>query len=283
MIETGADPNGRRKALRGLVRNLQRPPLPSGQEAPATRQSHSRASLRQSWNDNAASWIRWARQPGHDHFFWQLNLPTLLALLPAPAGLTIDLGCGEGRLTRVLRQRGYRAVGFDSSPVLVRAAHGHEERAPAFLGDAAHLPFADASAALVVACMVLQDVDDLDASIREISRILVPGGRLCFAILHPLNTAGLFRKTESGEEFSLWAPYFEKTRYEVKLARNGLELPLVGCHHPLEHYTGTLEAAGFLIEAMREPRPDDAWAATGRLVARWQRVPNALHVRCMRP
>jgi SAM-dependent methyltransferase len=277
-----ADPEGRRRVLRSLAGTLRRSQPPAGQEPPATRQGRSDASLRQCWDDNAANWIRWARQPGHDHFFWRLNLPNLLALLPEPAGLTVDLGCGEGRLTRILRERGYRAVGFDSSPALVRAASSHEERVPAFLGDAARLPFADASSSLVVACMVLQDLDDLDGSIREISRVLGAGGRFCFAVLHPLNTAGLFRESGRGEEFSIWAPYFESTRYEVKLARNGLTLPLVGCHHPLEHYTRALEAGGFLIEAMREPRPDDGWASTSRLVARWQRVPNALHIRCVR-
>jgi SAM-dependent methyltransferase len=288
MSETGNSPketdpdDGRRKVLRGLVRNLRRSQDPGEPVPPATRQSHSHASLRRSWDENAASWISWARHPGHDHFFWRFNLPNLLALLPQPEGLTIDLGCGEGRLTRTLRERGYRAVGFDSSPALVRAAHLHDERAPAFLGDAAHLPFADESAALVVACMVLQDLDDLDGSIREVSRVLAPGGRFCFAILHPLNTAGLFRETERGEEFALWAPYFESTRYELTLARNGKVLPLVGCHHPLDHYTCALEASGFLIESMREPRPDDAWADQRRLVARWRRVPNALHVRCFR-
>jgi SAM-dependent methyltransferase len=247
-----------------------------------TRRSHSTTSLRQSWNKNAVYWICWARRPGHDHFFWRFNLPNLLALLPEPCGLTIDLGCGEGRLTRALRERGYRAFGFDSSIALVRAARNHAERAPTFLGDAAHLPFADGSAALVVACMVLQDLDDLDGSIREVARVLAPGGRFCFAVLHPLNTAGMWREAEQGPEFAVWAPYFESTRYELKLVRDGLVLPLNGRHHPLEHYTRTLESGGFLIEAMREPRPDDDWAATGPLVSRWQGVPNALHVRCVR-
>lgn len=273
-----------------LLSNCMIPPSPlfasgpekAGISGSTTRRSHSQKSLRQSWDEKAAHWIRWARQPGHDHFFWRFNLPHLLALLPAPRGLTLDLGCGEGRLTRILRERGYRAVGFDSSPALVRAAREHAERAPAFLGDAAHLPFADGSAALVVACMVLQDLDDLDGSIREVSRVLAPGGRFCFAVLHPLNTAGMWRKAAHGKEFALWAPYFESTRYELKLARNGLVLPLTGCHHPLERYTRALESAGFLIEALREPRPDDGWAATGELVSRWQGVPNALHVRCVR-
>ncbi|TMA36985.1 MAG: methyltransferase domain-containing protein [Deltaproteobacteria bacterium] len=45
-----------------------------------------------------------------------------LALLPPPRRLTLDLGCGEGRLSRDLETRGHRVVGVDGSPTLVRLA-----------------------------------------------------------------------------------------------------------------------------------------------------------------
>ncbi|MGH2895389.1 MAG: class I SAM-dependent methyltransferase [Solirubrobacteraceae bacterium] len=76
----------------------------------------------EAWNAHADGWLRWARTPGHDHHYEHLNLPALLALLPSPGRLTVDLACGEGRLGRVLSERGHSVIGVDSSPTLVRLA-----------------------------------------------------------------------------------------------------------------------------------------------------------------
>ena len=52
-------------------------------------------------------------------------------------------------------------------------------------------------------------------------------------------------------------------------------------HRPLEFYARALEEAGFLIEALREPRVTEAGATSDR-DQRWQRVPLFLHVRAIR-
>ena len=80
------------------------------------------ADLRAAWDAQAADWIAWARAPDHDHFFWRMSMPALLALLPAPGRLTVDVGCGEGRLARELKARGHRVVGIEGSPALAAAA-----------------------------------------------------------------------------------------------------------------------------------------------------------------
>ena len=79
-------------------------------------------SLREAWDTSAGDWIRWARSPELDHGFWRMGLPWLLELLPAPGRLTVDVGCGEGRLARVLQARGHHVVGVESSPALAAAA-----------------------------------------------------------------------------------------------------------------------------------------------------------------
>jgi SAM-dependent methyltransferase len=84
-------------------------------------------SLREEWENNARDWIKWARTPGHDVYYWRLNLPRFLELLPPPGRLTIDVGCGEGRLGRELTHRGHLVVDVDGSPTLalhIRAVKG---------------------------------------------------------------------------------------------------------------------------------------------------------------
>ena len=238
-------------------------------------------ALREAWAQHAADWIAWARAPEHDDFFWRFNLPNLLSILPTPSGLTIDLGCGEGRLARELSARGYRVLGCDASYVLVRAARTMEGL-PLARADASQIPVRAGAATLVVASMVLQDLDDLEGAIQESARVLCAGGHLCFCVPHPVNTAGSFGEHNDGEIFALRESYFCSRRYSDRLEKDGLAMTFEGTSHPLERYTRSLESAGLAIEALREPRPEESWAAERPRVSRWRQVPNSLHVRAIK-
>ena len=74
--------------------------------------------LRSAWQARADAWVRWARSPELDDDFWLFHLRRFLDLLPAPGRLTVDVGCGEGRLTRALAAAGYRVVGADTASAL---------------------------------------------------------------------------------------------------------------------------------------------------------------------
>jgi 2-polyprenyl-3-methyl-5-hydroxy-6-metoxy-1,4-benzoquinol methylase len=80
------------------------------------------STVSERWDEEAAAWIRWARTPDVDHYFWRLTLPRLLELIPEPGRLTLDVGCGEGRLARELHARGHTVLGLEHSPALAEAA-----------------------------------------------------------------------------------------------------------------------------------------------------------------
>jgi SAM-dependent methyltransferase len=230
------------------------------------------------WDREAEAWIRWARSPRLDHAFWRLNLPAMLALLPAPDGLTVDIGCAEGRLARELTQRGYEVVAVDGSPAMVAAARAAAPDLDVRLGDASSLPLADASATLAVASMALMNFEDLDGAVAEVARVLRPDGRLCFSILHPLNSWG-----DAGGGDQAAVPYFEPARYREVVAEGGETIVLNDVHRPLSAYFDALTRAGFVVEALREPRPDPAYAAEFAAAARWRERPGFLHVRAALP
>jgi ubiquinone/menaquinone biosynthesis C-methylase UbiE len=69
---------------------------------------------------------------------------------------------------------GHRVLGVERSATLVRAARAGSPSVTVLRADAAAVPLRDGAATLVVACMVLHDVDDLAAEAGEVARVLRP-------------------------------------------------------------------------------------------------------------
>src|SRR6266516_7187462 len=76
-------------------------------------------SLDDFWERQAESWVRWAREPGHDSY-WRFHRDRFLELLPPPGRLTVDVGGGEGRLARDLKAHGHTVLAIDRSPTMVQ-------------------------------------------------------------------------------------------------------------------------------------------------------------------
>lgn len=233
------------------------------------------SSLRDEWEREAERWIAWARTPDHDSY-WRFHRRRLLGLLPPPGRLTVDLGCGEGRVTRDLSALGHHVIGVDASPSMVTAAADVDDAPAVVQGDAAALPLGSGVADLVVAFMSLHDVDELEATLVEIARVLGPGGRAHLAVVHPLNSAGSFADTERGSTFALERPYFGRARTDDLAERDGLTMRFVSEHRALDDYARAVEAAGLLVETVREPTETDQ-------TSRWADVPLFLHLGTVKP
>lgn len=96
----------------------------------------------------------------------------------------------------------------------------------------------------------------------------------CFAIVHPIAESGRFLDDGS---FVLTRPYVDTWRYPDHPDREG-EITFHSEHRPIEAYARALEAAGFVIEAIREPRPNEH-DSNAPHEERWRHVPNILMVR----
>jgi SAM-dependent methyltransferase len=238
------------------------------------------ADLAAAWREHAGEFIAWARTPEHDSYF-HFHRDLFFELVPPPGRRTLDLGCGEGRVARDLIAAGHAVAGVDAAPAMVEAAREADPEFEVHLGDAAELPFPDGAFDLVVAFMSLQDVDDYERAIRESARVLEPGGRLCLAIVHPLNSAGAFDGPDAESPFVIDGSYLDRSHYADEIRRNGLEITFVSEHRPLQAYTEALTDAGFLIERLREPPVPEAAVTTPRN-RRWQRLPLFLHMRAVK-
>ena len=146
------------------------------------------------WSRVAAEWVAWARTPNHDAF-WAYRA-SLLAFIGRGEGEALDVGCGEGRISRVLKDCGYRVTATDPVEAFISAAKQARSADDYKLAAAANLPFADDSFDLAIAYNVLMDVEDVPIALREIGRVLRPTGTLVISIVHPFSDRGRFAGSE---------------------------------------------------------------------------------------
>jgi SAM-dependent methyltransferase len=225
--------------------------------------------LRGAWERNAADWVRWARKPGHDSY-WRFHRRRFLDLVPPAGRLTLDVGCGEGRVTRDLKELGHRVVGLDASETMVAAARDADPSGDYLVADAAALPLPDGQADLVVAFMSLMDVDDMVAAVRELARVLEPGGILALAVVHPINSAHDVDHEHPDDHLVLTEDYFDRRRYSDFIERDDVKMTFESRHFTLQDYFDALLGAGFKIDALREIGDPQH--------PRWSRYPLFLHV-----
>jgi SAM-dependent methyltransferase len=221
------------------------------------------------WSRIAAEWTVWARAQNHDAF-WAYRA-SLLAFIGRGAGDALDVGCGEGRVSRVLKDCGYRVTAVDPVEQLVSAAEQAGSADAYKIAAAADLPFANCSFDLAVAYNVLMDVEDVAAALKEIRRVLRPSGTIVVSIVHPFADRGRFAGPEPNAPFVLQKSYFGRERFEATEVRDGLQMHFAGWSQPLEGYMAALEAAELAIISLREPVPDTV--DDGSHLKRWNKVP----------
>jgi SAM-dependent methyltransferase len=117
-----------------------------------------------------------------DHWWYAGRRAVLRSLLP-PIGegfRILDAGCGPGGNRTILPEEA-GPVALDPSPLALELTRRYPYRAR-LRGDLTRLPFPDACLDLVLALDVLEHLDDEMAGLREIRRVLRPGGRAVLAV-----------------------------------------------------------------------------------------------------
>ena len=96
----------------------------------------------------------------------------------APGDLVVDIGCGPGAAARQALRAGARAIGVDPAPVMLRTARLLTRGDASYrTGVAEQLPVDDGAAQVAWSIATVHHWRDLDAGLREVRRVLAPGGR----------------------------------------------------------------------------------------------------------
>lgn len=119
--------------------------------------------------------------------------PLLDDLLGTGFGTCLEIGCGTGFHAGRVRQLGWTPVGVDLSAGMLRLAR---DRMPAARADATRLPVADASVPAAVAMMVHTDMPAYPAVLREVRRVLRPGGVFVHVGVHPCFCGGFADRSD---------------------------------------------------------------------------------------
>jgi SAM-dependent methyltransferase len=196
---------------------------------------------------------------------YEEQIAPLVAECLAGATRVVDIGAGEGQLSRLAASLGAALV-VGADPTRAQLALARERGGgPVYARAAAEaLPFADASFDAALACLVFEHIPDHEPALAEVARVLQPGGRFVFLLNHPLLQApnsGWVIDHILEEEYWRIGPYLVPDVTMEELAP-GVVLPFV--HRPLSHYVNAMAAHGLLIERMEEPMPPEGFLAKAK-------------------
>jgi 2-polyprenyl-6-hydroxyphenyl methylase/3-demethylubiquinone-9 3-methyltransferase len=192
------------------------------------------------YDDLADEW--WAPRGGFAMLHW-IAAARATRVPPAtrPESLLLDLACGAGLLAPHVVGKGHRHVGVDLSARALPQAHEHG--VVAVRGDVLRLPFADASADVVVAGEVLEHVPDLPRAVAEACRVLRPGGTLVLDTIAD-TWFGRFSSITVGERIPAGPPkrlhdpdlYVDRRQLVALAASHGVTLELAGLRPSVPDY-----------------------------------------------
>jgi demethylmenaquinone methyltransferase/2-methoxy-6-polyprenyl-1,4-benzoquinol methylase len=114
-----------------------------------------------------------------------------------PGDRVLDAACGTGDLALADRKAGGEVTGLDFSERMLERARRKSDQIEWVQGDVLALPFDDAAFDAATIGFGIRNVDDLDAGLRELARVVRPGGRL--AVLEITRPRGVLRPF-----FRLW-------------------------------------------------------------------------------
>jgi len=230
------------------------------------------------WETHAEWWID-GFTAGADPEYEEQILP-LAARELAGAQRVLDVGCGDGQVSRLAARLGAQVVGIDPTWNCVSVANQRGGAVFARAG-AAQLPLADGTFDAVVACLVFEHIRDVDSAIAEVARVLQPGGRFCFFLNHPLlqtpNSGWIDDQfLDPPEQYWRIGPYLieDETIEEVE---KDVFIPFI--HRPLSRYVNTLAANGLLLERMEEPAPPAGFLAKAEEYLAASTIPRLLYLR----
>jgi 2-polyprenyl-3-methyl-5-hydroxy-6-metoxy-1,4-benzoquinol methylase len=239
---------------------------------------------REAWNENAAFWDEHMGE-GND-FVEMLIWPATVRLLQVQPGERIlDVACGNGLTSRRLAAMGAEVVAFDFAQAQIEHARHrttrHRERITYQTLDAtdeaALLALGEGQYDAALCQMALFDMADMHPLVGALPRLLRPGGRFVFSVLHPcFNNLHMVHVAEMEDRAGeLVTTNWVKIRGYITscmghvAAIAGQPKPQLSFHRPLQELLGIAFEVGFVLDGLEEPVFPPGYRS-GRKLLSWE-------------
>ena len=222
---------------------------------------------RHAWDANAQYWDEKMGE-GND-FVQELIRPSTERLLSLKSGeKVLDMACGNGLASRRLASLGANVVAFDFSEKMIQHARArtteYAERIRWHVADATDedrlLDFGERTYDAILCNMALFDIADIQPLARVIPRLLRPGGRFVFSVIHPcFNNPSTVQFAERVDregnvmmEYGVKITGYATSHTAKQAAIPGQPEPQLLFHRSLQELLGTFLEQGLLLDALEE-------------------------------
>lgn len=207
------------------------------------------------WDESADAWISDMGNEGDFGRRHVMDAPMLARACTEPVAQALDVGCGEGRFCRMLKDKGIRTIGIDPTERLLEQARLRDPEGTYLQAGAESMPVPAGSIDLTVAYLSLIDIPNVEAAIGEMVRVTRPGGRILIANLNSFNTAGAengwIRSMTGHRKFFALDNYMDERA--VWCEWRGIRI--INHHRPLSTYMKLFLGHGLQLLHFDEPLP----------------------------
>lgn len=233
------------------------------------------------WGELGSEWIKKAQTNDFRMFYIMPNTFRLMGDVNEKE--ILDLGCGEGGYSRILARNGAIVTAADCSDDAIQYAMKKAEE------EGLHIRYLvrnsndlygldDSVFDIVLCAMMLMDVEDMTGTLREIHRVLKPGGEVFISVLHPCFKPPVEHKwfREDNQIEVRIKNYFSPREWEGQI--NGVEKKVIYRHKTLSEYVKAFVQTGFVIKDVNEPIPTPEQMEKSDRIGWLEKIPMYLFV-----
>lgn len=210
-----------------------------------------------SWG-NVASWYHNLLEGDENSYQKKLILPNLIRLVDAKKGeVILDLACGQGFFAREFAKLGARVTGADISPELIEIAK-LDKSVKYHVSPAHKLDFLqDQSIEKVLIILSLQNIENANEVIKEVSRVLKPSGKLYLVLNHPAfripKTSSWGWDVKLNLQYRRLDGYLSESKEAIQMhPGNNPREKTISFHRPLQFYFKALSKSGLFVSRLEE-------------------------------
>ena len=228
---------------------------------------HPKSTTQTSWG-KVASWYDSHLEKNKDTYHEKVVYPNLFRILgDLTSKKVLDLACGQGQFSRLLRDKGAYVTGIDLGKELIAIAESHNasidvkgtHKVIYLHGNADDLYMIKNNSLDAVVCILaLQNIEKLQKTIEEVKRVLTKEGSFVFVLNHPAfrNPRQTYWGYDEGTDtqFRRVDEYMSESHYKIDM-NPGSKIDkkfTVSFHRPLQVYVKALAKAGFVIARLEE-------------------------------